>query len=121
MTKLIKEPVRYKRYLVFTYSDYYPCGGLEDIKEQFNTYEEVKDYLLSYPDYYIDNLTVFDCETREEIQDQFEVKCKERPPRTKEQEEQARINAEIWAPVIRKTFENPLFISPKGIFIDKKL
>lgn len=30
------------RYLLFGFSDYYPSGGMEDLRIKFNTYEEFK-------------------------------------------------------------------------------
>lgn len=29
-----------KRYVIFAYDDFYPCGGFEDFKSSFDTIEE---------------------------------------------------------------------------------
>ncbi len=34
-----------KRYLVFTYSSYYPLGGMSDMKESFDTIEEAIEFI----------------------------------------------------------------------------
>lgn len=31
------------RFLLFSYAEYYPCGGLDDLILQFNTIEELKE------------------------------------------------------------------------------
>ncbi len=31
------------RFLLFSYPEYYPCGGLDDLILQFNTIEELKE------------------------------------------------------------------------------
>ena len=35
----------HKRYLVFTYPDYYPAGGLSDLAGSFDTVEECKELI----------------------------------------------------------------------------
>lgn len=38
-----------KRYLLFTFSNYYPCGGFEDYIDSFNTIEDAYEYWLNIP------------------------------------------------------------------------
>jgi hypothetical protein len=38
-----------KRYLLFTFGNYYPCGGFEDYKDSFNTIEEAFIYWINIP------------------------------------------------------------------------
>ena len=37
--------MRYKKYIVFGYDQYYPLGGLSDLKESFSSSEEAVDYI----------------------------------------------------------------------------
>lgn len=39
-----------KRFLLFAGSNYYPAGGWQDFRGDFDTVEEAKDYLLYNPD-----------------------------------------------------------------------
>lgn len=34
-----------KRFMLFTYSNYYPCGGMSDFHNSFNTLEEIPDHV----------------------------------------------------------------------------
>jgi len=36
----------YKKFVVFCYSQYYPGGGLSDIKDSFDTLEEARTFCL---------------------------------------------------------------------------
>jgi len=38
-----------KRYLLFTFSNYYPCGGFEDYIDIFDTIEEAYNYWINIP------------------------------------------------------------------------
>jgi hypothetical protein len=46
-----------KRYYVFTYNQYYPVGGLEDVKATFEDVEEAIKFAEKSDEYYVD---VFD-------------------------------------------------------------
>lgn len=47
----------YKRYMVFVYADYYPCGGLDDVNASFDD----KNAALNYAsENYSDSVYVFD-------------------------------------------------------------
>ena len=35
------------RFLLFSYAEYYPCGGLDDLILQFNTIEELQEEKLN--------------------------------------------------------------------------
>lgn len=35
-----------KRYLLFVYPEYYPCGGFDDLVDDFDTLEDVKNALI---------------------------------------------------------------------------
>lgn len=34
-----------KRFMLFAGENYYPCGGMEDFKGSFDTYEEAEEYV----------------------------------------------------------------------------
>lgn len=51
-----------KRFLVFTYDSYYPCGGWQDFKASFDTLAEA----IAFTDNY-DNKDVIDGQTGEEV------------------------------------------------------
>ena len=38
-----------KRYLLFTFQNYYPCGGFEDYINSFDTIEEAYNYWINIP------------------------------------------------------------------------
>jgi hypothetical protein len=38
-----------KRYLLFTFGNYYPCGGFEDYKGMFDTIEDAFSYWANLP------------------------------------------------------------------------
>ena len=42
----IQERKVVKRYGVFCYEGYYPCGGIEDYKDSFDTIEEARQFIL---------------------------------------------------------------------------
>ena len=52
------------RFLLFSYPDYYPCGGLGDLILQFNTIEELKEVDTSDISDYIE---VYDFKAGKEI------------------------------------------------------
>lgn len=37
--------MKHKRFLVFGITNYYPCGGLDDLDDSFDTIEEARDYV----------------------------------------------------------------------------
>lgn len=39
--------MEYKKYIVFCMCEYYPSGGLDDIKNSFDSIEEAKQYAIS--------------------------------------------------------------------------
>lgn len=52
------------RFLLFSYAEYYPCGGLGDLILQFNTIEELKEVDISDISDYIE---VYDFKAGKEI------------------------------------------------------
>ena len=57
-----------KRYLVFRYDSYYPCGGMSDCEFQADTLKECNEYIAKCekePERYMryDNIEIFDTET----------------------------------------------------------
>lgn len=54
-----------KRYLTFSYSQFYPRGGWNDFRGSFDTLEESIEHLLGYNS---DFREVIDSETGEEVQ-----------------------------------------------------
>lgn len=62
--------MKYKKYIVFGYYDYYPSGGLGDIKNSFNDLNEARDYCEIVPkdDVLYDNYNIVDRDTWEEIE-----------------------------------------------------
>ena len=52
------------RFLLFSYAEYYPCGGLDDLILQFNTVEELKEVDTSDISDYIE---VYDFKAGKEI------------------------------------------------------
>lgn len=46
-----------KRYLLFTFSSYYPCGGAEDFVGSFDTFEEAEENIKD------DEANILDTET----------------------------------------------------------
>ena len=54
---------KYKKYIVFQYDDYYPGGGLTDIKGDCDTIEEAK--ALSGSSFQYDNTEIVDRDTWE--------------------------------------------------------
>ena len=49
-----------KQFLLFTYSTYYPGGGTNDLKKDFDTLEEAKEYIKKIE---ADNIEVWDTQT----------------------------------------------------------
>ena len=58
-----EEQIMY-RFLLFSYAEYYPCGGLDDLILQFNTIEELKEVDTSDISDYIE---VYDFKAGKEI------------------------------------------------------
>ena len=52
------------RFLLFSYAEYYPCGGLDDLILQFNTVEELKEVDTSDISDYIE---IYDFKAGKEI------------------------------------------------------
>ena len=52
------------RFLLFSYPEYYPCGGLDDLILQFNTIEELKEVDTSDISDYVE---VYDFKAGKEI------------------------------------------------------
>lgn len=52
------------RFLLFSYAEYYPCGGLDDLVLQFNTIEELKEVDTSDISDYVE---VYDFKVGKEI------------------------------------------------------
>lgn len=55
-----------RRYLLFTFYDYYPCGGWGDFDGSFNSVEEAKEFAKS-KNHHIDNIEIIDIVTGEEV------------------------------------------------------
>lgn len=63
----------YKRYLIFTFSDYYPSGGLSDVAASFDTIEEAKKAITDSSIHIsLDSCYVWDRITGETIFDLYE-------------------------------------------------
>ncbi len=62
------------RFLLFSYPDYYPNGGLEDLVLQFNTIEELKEVDTFYIDDYVE---IYDFKAGKEIVTSYEIVSKE--------------------------------------------
>jgi hypothetical protein len=56
-----------KRFLLFSYDDYYPCGGWNDFDGDFDTVEAAKEYVLAQP-YKSDAYTVVDTTTKQVVE-----------------------------------------------------
>jgi len=53
-----------KKYLLFTFKDYYPCGGFEDYIDSFNSIEDAWNYWNNIPEIDRDfNCQIVDYET----------------------------------------------------------
>lgn len=53
-----------KKYLLFTFGDYYPYGGFDDYIDSFNTIEDAYNYWYSIPEIDRDvNCQIVDYET----------------------------------------------------------
>ncbi len=58
-----------KRFLLFGYVAYYPCGGSGDVIDSFDTIEEAKDAIKSgTPEYSREYFELLDMDKREWIQ-----------------------------------------------------
>jgi len=62
--------MKHKKYIVFAFFDYYPSGGLGDIKESFDDLEEARKFTTpTYDDYMgdvlYDNYEIVDRDTWE--------------------------------------------------------
>lgn len=62
------------RFLLFSYPDYYPNGGLGDLVLQFNTIEELKRVDLFYIHDYVE---IYDFKTGKEIVTSYEIVSEE--------------------------------------------
>ena len=59
-----------KRYLLFTFANYYPCGGFEDYIDVFDTIEDAHNYWLNSPSNYRDtNCQIVDLKTLEIVKE----------------------------------------------------
>lgn len=63
-----------KRFLLFSFPEYYPCGGMGDVKHQFDTIEEARAWLGKEENLYdlSEYAYLFDCEKREVVWDKEE-------------------------------------------------
>lgn len=52
-----------KRYWLFTYDSYYPCGGMSDFYDSYDTVEEVI-ALIVKENHLMDNYDLFDSQLR---------------------------------------------------------
>jgi hypothetical protein len=52
--------VKDKRFLLFTYLDYYPSGGMSDLMESFDTIDECKQYISKQENLLMDNYDIYD-------------------------------------------------------------
>lgn len=62
------------RFLLFSYPDYYPNGGLGDLVLQFNTIEELKKVDLFYIHDYVE---IYDFKAGKEIVTSYEIVSEE--------------------------------------------
>lgn len=62
------------RFLLFSYPDYYPNGGLGDLVLQFNTIEELKRVDLFYIHDYVE---IYDFKAGKEIVTSYEIVSEE--------------------------------------------
>ena len=62
------------RFLLFSYPEYYPSGGLEDLVLQFNTIEELKEVDTFYINDYVE---IYDFKAGKEIVTSYEIVSKE--------------------------------------------
>lgn len=56
--------MKLKRFLLFTYDDFYPSGGWNDFKGSFDTLEEAKEARKASSSYYCN---IIDTETGEDV------------------------------------------------------
>lgn len=64
----------HKRFAVFAYCDYYPGGGIYDIEASFDTEVEAIEFATNIPMkglYGVDNVYIFDFETRRIVWDVY--------------------------------------------------
>lgn len=54
-----------KRYLIFRFDDYYPCGGMHDLVGQYDTLDEVRENCPIYESYC--SIEVWDIQTGKDI------------------------------------------------------
>lgn len=62
------------RFLLFSYPDYYPSGGLGDLALKFNTVQELKKVDTLYLDDYVE---IYDFKVGKEIVTSYEIVSKE--------------------------------------------
>lgn len=48
-----------KRYLLFGFDCYYPCGGMDDFIDSFDTLEEIEQWYIQHPNH-SDGYNIFD-------------------------------------------------------------
>lgn len=58
------ENVEYKRFLVFSFEDYYPCGGIGDIE---GTSDDIEEAIRIANEDTGDYVYVFDCDLRKVV------------------------------------------------------
>lgn len=58
--------MKYKKYIVFGFYDYYPSGGLGDIMASFDSLEDAKDHIKNAT--HFDNNEIVDRDTWEVIE-----------------------------------------------------
>lgn len=59
-----------RRYLLFAFAQYYPCGGWSDFEGSFDTVEEARQHALQSPAWKlgeVDDYHVIDGQTGEEV------------------------------------------------------
>ncbi len=45
---------RTSRYLVFEFDNYYPCGGMGDVREEFNSFDKAVEHAQKSKDDYVE-------------------------------------------------------------------
>jgi hypothetical protein len=72
--------IKYKRFIVFGWDQYYPSGGLEDCMGDFDTLEEIEkcitkdDFGYMFNGFNRDHYSIFDCQERMQLTDLPNVK-----------------------------------------------
>lgn len=60
----------YKKYILFQFEDYYPGGGMSDIRESFDTVKEAEDFVAAQK-WKPDNSELVDRDTWQEVKTSF--------------------------------------------------